>query len=113
MSSTESLQSLQIKIQGFFKRNQQLDLIEPYFVKFFDVLGEVVEKRDREYAEVFMNSLSPAFMAGEKEEEAFRQFLRNPAYQDKSFFVNFLKKQMELIDTVRKSRKLCESSMLD
>jgi len=49
-------------------------------VKYFDVLGEIVEKRDREYASVFMSSLSPAFMARETEENSFREFLRNPAY---------------------------------
>ena len=113
VSSSESLESLQIKIQGFFKRNQQLDLISPYFVKFFDVLGEVIEKRDREFAQVFCYSLSPAFMAREQEENAFREFLRNPAYQDRDFFINFLKKQMETIETVRKSRALCTASMLD
>ena len=113
MASSESLQDLQIKINGFFRRNQQLDLIQPYFVKYFDVLGEVVEKKDREFAEVFMNTLSPAFMARESEENAFREYLRNPAYQERDFFLRFLKKQMEVIETVRKSRTLCESSMLD
>jgi len=77
------------------------------------VLGEIVEKKDREYCEAFMNSLSPAFMARESEEKAFRDYLRNPAYQDRDYFVRFLKKQMETIETVRKSRELCTSSMLD
>lgn len=70
-------------------------------------------KRDREFATTFMNSLSPAFMARENEESAFREYLRNPAYQDIDFFIQFLKKQMEVIETVRKSRDLCTSSMLD
>ena len=113
LKSTETLQSLQIKMQGFFRRNQQLDLIQPYFNKFFDVLGEVVMKRDREFATTFMNSLSPAFMAREQEEQALREYLRNPAYQDIDFFIQFLKKQMEVIETVRKSRELCTTSMLD
>jgi len=88
-------------------------LIAPYFEKYFDILGEVVEKRDREFAEVFMNTLSPAFMARESDEQAFRDYLRNPAYKDRNFFVLFLKKQMEVIETVRKSRALCEGSKLD
>lgn len=50
MQSTEGLQQMQIKMQGFFRRNQQLDLIQPYFEKYFDVLGEVVNKKDREFA---------------------------------------------------------------
>ena len=77
------------------------------------MLGEIVEKRDREYAEIFMNTISPAFMARDQEEEAFREYLRNPAYQERDFFLRFLKKQMETIETVRKSRILCEASMLD
>ena len=83
---------MQIKINGFFRRNQQLDLITPYFEKYFDVLGEVVEKRDREFAEIFMETLSPAFMAREQEEKAFREYLRNPIYQERDFFIRFLKK---------------------
>ena len=113
MDSQETLQMFQIKISGFFRRNEQLDLITPYFEKYFDVLGEIVEKKDREYAEVFMNTLSPAFMARDSDEKAFREYLRNPAFKERNFFIQFLKKQMEVIETVRKSRKLCESSMLD
>lgn len=113
LDNTETLQSIQIKLSGFFRRNQQLDLIEPYFTKYFDMLGMVVDRKDREYAEAFMNTLSPAFMATEQIESQFREYLRNPVYQDRNFFVLFLKKQMEIIETVRKSRKLCESSMLD
>jgi hypothetical protein len=92
MESEDTLQLLEIKMQGFFKRNQQLELITPYFDKYFDVLGEVVEKRDREFAERFMTIFSPAFMAREQDEKAFRDYLRNPAYADRNFFVLFLKK---------------------
>lgn len=113
MENTESLQTLQIKMNGFFRRNQQLELITPYFEKYFDVLGEIVEKKDREYAEIFMNTLSPAFMARDSDEAAFRNLLRNPAYKERNFFILFLKKQMEVIETVRKSRDLCVSSKLD
>lgn len=113
MENPDSLQQVQIKLNGFMRRNQQLDLIKPYFTKYFDVLGEVVEKKDREFAEIFMNTLSPAFMARESDEQAFRDYLRNPAYQERDFFLRFLKKQMEVIETVRKSRSLCENSMLD
>lgn len=85
----------------------------PYFDKYFDVLGEIVEKRDREFAERFMSIFSPAFMAREKDEQAFREYLRNPAFAERNFFILFLKKQMEVIENVRKSRHLCETSMLD
>lgn len=70
-------------------------------------------KKDREFAEVFMNALSPAFMARESEENAFRSYLRDSAYASNDFFIKFLKKQMEVIETVRKSRDLCTSSRLD
>lgn len=100
-------------MKGFFQRNTQLDLIQPYFEKYFDALGEVIEKKDREYAEIFMNQLSPAFMARDSDEQAFRDYLRNPAFKDRNFFILFLKKQMEVIETVRKSRSLCETSKLD
>ena len=52
-------------------------------------------------------------MARESDEQAFRDYLRNPAYQERDFFIRFLKKQMETIEIVRKSRDLCEKSMLD
>ena len=50
---------------GFQNRFQQLDLIAPYFDKYFEVVNEVVEKKSREIAEVFMRSFSPVFMARE------------------------------------------------
>jgi len=65
------------------------------------MLGLIVDRKDREYAEAFMNTLSPAFMATDEIEQQFRDYLRNPAYQDRAFFVNFLKKQMEVIETLR------------
>lgn len=88
-------------------------MISPFFEKYFDVIGRVVEVRDREFATKFMNILSPAFMARDSDEAAFRALLRNPAYSDKSYFIEFLKAQMEKIEIVRKSRALCESSKLD
>ena len=88
-------------------------MIQPYFEKYFDALGEIVDKKDREFAEIFMNQMSPAFMARDSDEQNFRDYLRNPAYKDRNFFILFLKKQMEVIETVRKSRHLCETSKLD
>jgi aminopeptidase N len=91
IESQDTLQLAEIKMQGFFQRNQQLDLLVPYFAKYFDVLGEVVEKRDREFAERFMKIFSPAFMARDEDEKAFRDYLRNPAFAERNFFVLFLK----------------------
>lgn len=64
-SNKESLKELTLKMQGFWQRKQQLDLISPYFEKYYQVLESIVETRDREFAEVFMEQLSPAFMARE------------------------------------------------
>ena len=72
-----------------------------------------VVNSQKELVTEFMKILSPAFMARDSDEAAFRAFLRNPAYADRSYFIEFLKAQMETIETVRKSRKLCESSKLD
>jgi len=55
------------------------------------VLENIVELRDREFAESFMNSLSPAFMARDIDEKSFGDILSrtNPA---KDVFIMFLKK---------------------
>jgi len=49
-------------------------------------MGEIVENKSREYAEKFLNILSPAFMARDSDEKAFRDYLRNPSYKSKPFF---------------------------
>jgi len=50
------------------------------------VLEKIVEIRDREFAESFMNHFSPAFMAREIDEKSFSEILArtNP---EKDFFV--------------------------
>ena len=47
----------------------------PYFEKYYATVQKVVDQRDREFAEVFMNGLSPAFMAREQDESAFKELL--------------------------------------
>jgi len=71
LSSKEALKELNLKMQGFWQRRQQLDLIEPYFEQYYSILEKVVEVREREFAESFMNNLSPAFMARETDEKTF------------------------------------------
>lgn len=70
-TSTESLKDLSLKMQGFWQRKQQLDLIAPYFEKYYSILEHIVETRDREFSELFMEHLSPAFMARPQDEQAF------------------------------------------
>ena len=48
--SKDSILETQQKISGFWNRYQQFDLIAPYFERYYAVLHEVVETRDREFA---------------------------------------------------------------
>jgi hypothetical protein len=107
-ASVDSLAEIKNKIAGFQQRRYQLDLIAPFFDKFYDTLVNIVDSRDREFAETFMNLLSPSFMAREQDATCFAKMLAN-AKQDKQFFVLFLKKQIEAIDLIQRSRKLCET----
>ena len=68
MDSKDSILESQQKISGFWSRYQQLDLIQPYFDKYYQMLHDVIEKKDREFAQIFMTSLSPAFLARDEDE---------------------------------------------
>jgi len=107
--SKDSLMELNLKMQGFWRREMQLDLIQPYFHKYYEVVHEVVEKRDREVAEAFISTFSPAFMAREEDEVHFKELLEK-ANKERNFYVIFLKKQLEVIKKIRQSRELCEKS---
>ena len=50
MDSKDSILVSQQKINGMWNRYQQFDLIEPYFEKYYQILPEIIEKRDREFA---------------------------------------------------------------
>jgi hypothetical protein len=54
-----------------------------------------------------MSSLSPAFMARDSDEQHFKALLEK-ANTEKHFYVQFLKQQLEFIETARGARKLCE-----
>ena len=112
LSSKEPLKELNLKMQGFWQRRQQLDLITPYFENYYNVIEKIVEIRDREFAESFMNNLSPAFMARDVDEKNFSDILArtNP---DTEFFILFLKKQIETMDITKRSRVLCETYKMD
>jgi hypothetical protein len=107
MESKDSILLSQQKISGFWNRYQQFDLIEPYFEKYYEILPDIIEKRDREFAQIFMSGLSPAFMARDSDEHHFKSLLER-ANAEKHFYIQFLKQQLEVIDTARKARKLCE-----
>jgi len=42
-SSTESLMEIRLKIQGFWQRHQQLELMTPYFEKYYATVQKVVD----------------------------------------------------------------------
>ena len=58
----------------------------PYHEKYLDILPEVIEKRDREFAQHFCYSLSHATRATEKDEAAFKALLDKKLYDDTHFF---------------------------
>lgn len=111
--TTDTLSELRNKISGFQQRKQQLDLMSPYFEKYYGMVNKIVESRDREFAEVFMAHLSPAFMAREEDNTAFGELLKNANEEKYEYFVLFLKKQIEAIDVIKRSRNLCETFKLD
>ena len=111
-NTKDTLMDSRQKIAGFWQRDQQLDLIQPFFDKYYNVVNKVVETRDREFAEAFMNALSPAFMARESDDAAFKD-LQEKCNKEKDFFVIFLKKQIETVELTQKSRVLCESFKMD
>jgi hypothetical protein len=75
-------------------------------------LDKVVNERDREFAELFMQHLSPAFMARDRDLKEFQSLLDKTS-EERDFFILFLKKQIETIDITKKSRHLCETFKMD
>lgn len=59
-----------------------------------------------------MNRMSPSFMATESDEAELNRILQ-ATKPDRNFFILFLKKQLETIDTIKKSRHLCENFKTD
>lgn len=90
LNSGDSLSEATLKMAGFFQRRSQLELITPYFEKFYAVVNKIVENRDREFAQNFCSYLSPSFMARESDEKAFTELLEK-ANKDFDFFVRFIK----------------------
>lgn len=111
-STSSTLMDTRMKIQGFWQRHLQPDLMAPYFEKYYATLKRVIDTRDREFAESFMQGLSPAFMAREQDENAFNELLSR-CTDDTHFFTIFLKKQVDMIELIKKSRHLCETFRID
>lgn len=109
---TCTLMEFRQKLRGFWQRDQQLDLIKPYFDRYYKVVEKIINERDREFAEVFMMATSPAFMARDEDLKSFEDILDRTS-EEKNFFILFLKKQIETIGITKKSRTLCETFKTD
>ena len=105
--SKESLMDIRLKIQGFWQPGQQLELMTPYFEKYYAILKKVVDERDREFAQAFMNGMSPASLARDADETAFKELLNKATGGPTHFFTMFLKKQVETIESAKKARTYC------
>jgi len=110
--SGASLMENRLKVQGFWQRSLQPELLAPYFEMYYATIKRVIDTRDREFAEIFMNGMSPAFNAREQDESAFNELLGR-CTDDTHFFTIFLKKQVDMIEVIKKSRHLCETFRID
>ena len=104
--SKESLLELRCKMEGLWQPRQQLDLMKPFFDKYYDTVKKVVDERDREFAQAFMNALSPACMAREEDKKKFEELYGNTS-DSTHFFTLFLQKEKTLIEIAEKARKVC------
>ena len=50
-------------MESFQRRRQHAELLRPFHDRYYEILPQVVEKRNREFAEIFMAHLSPAYEA--------------------------------------------------
>jgi len=105
-SNNYSVQELQDKAESFMQRSFQLDLIKPFLEKYFDTIQVYVEKKERNFTDVFGHAFSPAFMGRQEDVPRF-QALIDSAPVDKPFYLIILKKQFDVIDIIQRSRELC------
>jgi hypothetical protein len=108
LESEDSLELSSIKMAGFMTKKLSLDIIKPYFQKYYEVLPTIAANRDREYTTAFMNTLSPAFMAREEDKEAFKALIEKVG-DERKFVQEFCKKQIEVIELKQKSIELCKN----
>ena len=67
-----------------------MNLFEPYIDKFYEVAPLIVDKRDKEFANIFISYLSPGFLARDVDVERFNKLLET-ADPEKDFYIKFLK----------------------
>jgi len=72
-------------------------------------MGDIVKTKDRQFAEMFLNYLSPAFLARPEDETAIQSYLDNEDYKTINYFQLFLKRQMHLIQGHKRGSALCKN----
>lgn len=90
---------------GHFNKLNQLDIVEPYLDKFFDVIDNYYSTHNNLYSQTFFWSLSPGFLNNEKVLNKFRDVLAK-ADKTKASFVNQVKDQIQKIEMVIEAKKM-------
>jgi hypothetical protein len=84
-----------------------MELMKPYFEKYYSTLPTIVGQRDRQFSETFMSMLSPSFLARQEDLDNFNAMLESPEAKEHDFFNEFLKKTIETITMVTAAKKFC------
>ena len=82
----------------------QRELMIPFIDKYFSIIEEVVNKKDREFAQIFCRNLSPSLLARDEDETAFKNLLAKKTKDETHFFTQFLKAEIESIEIIKKAR---------
>lgn len=82
--SKESVYLRSAKIQGFYSW-EQLDIISPYFDKFYEVLPELSQKSPHRYFQTFFYSLLPTMQIADNHIVRLVSLKANTADQNKNF----------------------------
>lgn len=84
---------------GFYNRSN-LSQCELYATKYFEQIEFVKETYHRDYAQVFIKSLSPTFLGSQDHLDKFREILERVEKADDSHFQNMLKDQIEELEEI-------------
>ena len=94
-------------MQAFWTLNSTQDLLVPFIDRYFEILPEINEKRDKEFARKFNLFVTPARLGRLEDLERFKALLAKTTEPTHPFTL-FLKNQVEIIESIQKSRELCE-----
>ena len=102
----EALKSTSLKISAFWTLNSTPDLLIPFIDRYFDIIEEINLKRDKEYVRKF-NMISPANLGRSEDLAKFKALLEKNTTEETHPYTLFLKNQIEVIESIQKSRELC------